>query len=127
MTVEEARAAVEHGVEGIVVSNHGGRFIEGLVNPVEVLPGIADAVGGKIPVLVDGSFRRGTDIISALALGARAVLVARPPLWGLSAYGAEGVQTVMEILQNETARTMALCGRINLAAIDRAVVRIHSR
>ena len=127
MTVEEARAAVEHGVEGIVVSNHGGRFIEGLVNPVEVLPGIADAVGGKIPVLVDGSFRRGTDIMSALALGARAVLVARPPLWALAAYGAEGVQTVMEMLQNETARTMALCGRINLAAIDRAVVRIHSR
>ncbi len=127
MTAEEARTAVERGVEGIVVSNHGGRFIEGLVNPVEVLPAIVDAVGGNIPVLVDGSFRRGTDIMSALGLGARAVLVARPPLWGLAAYGAEGVQTVMEMLQSETARTMALCGTINLAAIKRNVVRIHSR
>ncbi len=127
MTADEARTAVERGVEGIVVSNHGGRFIEGLVNPIEVLTAIADAVGGKIPVLVDGSLRRGADIVTALALGARAVLAARPALWGLAAYGAEGVQTVMEMLQNETARTMALVGRINLAAIDRSVVRIHSR
>jgi len=127
MSPEEASAAVERGVEGIVVSNHGGRFVEGLLSPIEALPAVADAVGGKIPVLVDGSFRRGTDIVIALALGARAVLVTRPPLWGLAAYGADGVQRVMEMLQDETSRTMALCGRVNLAAIDRRVVRIHSR
>jgi 4-hydroxymandelate oxidase len=127
MSPEEARTAVERGVNGIVVSNHGGRFTFGLATPIEVLPEVADAVGGKIPVLVDSNFRRGTDVVKALALGATAVMVTRPVLWGLAGYGAEGVQTVMEMLQSETARTMGLCGKPNLAALDRSVVRITKR
>jgi len=126
MSPEEARTAVERGANGIVVSE-GGRFVHGLASPIEALPGIVDAVGGKIPVLIDGGFRRGTDIIDALALGARAVLVARPVLWGLAAYGAQGVQTVIEMLQSESARTMGLCGKPNLAALDRTLLRIDRR
>jgi isopentenyl diphosphate isomerase/L-lactate dehydrogenase-like FMN-dependent dehydrogenase len=84
-------------------------------------------VGGKIPVLIDCDIRRGTDIIKALALGARAVLVTRPALWGLAAYGEEGVRTVLEMLQGETARTMALCGKRTLADLDRSLVRIDRR
>jgi 4-hydroxymandelate oxidase len=124
MSPEEARTAAERGVDGIIVSNHGGRFVQGLATPVEVLAEIVDAVGGKIPVLMDSDIRRGTDIVKALALGARAVLVTRPVLWGLAAYGEAGVKTVLEMLQGETARTMALCGKPNLAALDRSLVRI---
>jgi 4-hydroxymandelate oxidase len=127
MSPEEARTAAEHGMDGIVVSNHGGRFVQGLAAPIQVLPEIADAVGGKIPVLIDCDIRRGTDIIKALALGARAVLVTRPALWGLAAYGEEGVRTVLEMLQGETARTMALCGKRTLADLDRSLVRIDRR
>ena len=127
MTAEEARTAVERGIQGIVVSNHGGRFTTGLAAPIEVLPSIVEAVGGKAPVLIDGSFRRGTDIIKGLALGARAVLVCRPSLWGLAAYGAEGVQTVLEMLQTELARDMAMCGKVTLQSLDRSLVTIHQR
>lgn len=124
MSPEEARTAVERGVDGLIVSNHGGRFVPGLATPIEVLPEIVDAVSGKIPVLMDSDIRRGTDIVKALALGARAVLIARPVLWGLAAYGEAGVRTVLEMLQGETARTMALCGKPNLAALDRSLVRM---
>jgi len=124
MSPEEARTAVERGMDGLIVSNHGGRFVHGLATPIEVLPEIVDAVSGKIPVLMDSDIRRGTDIVKVLALGARAVLVARPVLWGLAAYGEAGVRTVLEMLQGETARTMALCGKPNLAALDRRLVRI---
>jgi len=127
MSPEEAETAVKRGVQGLVVSSHGGRFAGGLAAPIDLLPSIADAVGGKVPLLIDGSFRRGTDILKALALGARAVLVGRPPLWGLAAYGAEGVQTVLAMLQSELARSMGLAGRPNLAAIDRGLVQIHRR
>lgn len=123
---EEARMAVERGADGIVVSE-GGRSVPGLASPIEMLPVVVDNVGGRVPVLIDGGFRRGTDIIAALALGARSVLVARPVLWGLAAYGAEGVQTVLEMLQGESARTMGLCGKPNLAALDRTLVRIDRR
>ena len=92
-----------------------------------MLPSIVKAVGKQAPVLIDGSYRRGTDIMKALAFGARAVLVARPPIWGLAAYGATGVQTVMEMLQSELARTMAMCGKPTLASIDSSVVRISRR
>ena len=88
-----------------------------------VLPAVADAVNGRVPILVDGSFRRGTDVLKGLALGATAVLVARPPMWGLAAYGAEGVQTVVEILQTELARNMAMSGRPTISMIDRELVR----
>jgi len=127
MTPEEARTAVERGIQGIVVSNHGGRFSTGLATPIEALPSIVDAVGGRVPVLIDGSFRRGTDVIKGLALGARAVLVCRPSLWGLAAYGAEGVQAVLEMLQTELARDMAMCGKVTLQSLDRSLVTIHQR
>ena len=92
-----------------------------------MLPTIADAVSGKAAILIDGSFRRGSDILKGLALGAQAVLIGRPALWALSAYGADGVQKVLELLQTELARDMAGNGRIHLKAIDRTVVRIHRR
>ena len=126
MSADEAKAAVEKGVAGIVVSNHGG-VVPGLASPIEVLTSVVDAVGGKIPVLIDGGFRRGSDVVKALALGARAVLVTRPALWGLAAYGADGVQGVVELLQSEMASIMAGCGKPNLAALDRSVVRIVKR
>jgi 4-hydroxymandelate oxidase len=127
MSPEEAQTAVQRGVQGIVVSNHGGLASSGLAAPIEMLPSIADAVGGRAPILIDGSFRRGTDVLKALALGARAVLIGRPVLWGLSAYGADGVQTVLGMLQSELARSMGLCGKVNIAAIDRSLVKIHLR
>ena len=119
MDVETAETALGRGAGGLVVSNHGG---EGTL-PVDVLPAVADAVAGRVPVLVDGSFRRGTDVLKGLALGAAAVLVARPPMWGLAAYGAEGVQVVVEILQTELARNMAASGRPRIDLIDRELVR----
>ncbi len=127
MSPEEARTAVERGVQGIVVSNHGAGSTAGLAAPLDVLPSIAEAVGGKAPVLIDGGFRRGTDVLKGLALGARAVLLGRPPMWGLAAYGADGVQALMEMLQTELARNMAMCGKITLKDIDRSLVTVHRR
>ena len=127
MNPEEAQLAVSSGVDGIVVSNYGGIYTTGFADPIEVLPSIVDAVSGKIPVLIDGSFRRGTDILKALALGARAVLLGRPAVWGLAAYGAEGVQRVLEMLQTELARNMAHVGKPDLASLDRGVIKIHRR
>ncbi len=127
MSPEEARMAVERGYAGIVVSNHGGLLVSGLAAPIEMLPAIADAVGGKIPILVDGGFRRGTDILMGLALGARAVLLGRPPVWGLAAYGANGVQILLRMLQSELARDMAMCGKVTVGDIDRSLVTIHRR
>ena len=127
MSPEEAHAAVRNGIQGIVVSSHGDLHTNGLAAPIEMLPSIADAVGGNASLLIDGSFRRGTDVLKALALGARAVLIGRPVLWGLAAYGAEGVQTVLGMLQSELARSMGLSGRPNIKAIDRSLVKIHVR
>ena len=127
LSPEEAQKALGLGVQGIVVSSYAPRAITGLTSPIEMLPSIVDAVAGKMPVLIDGSFRRGSDVVKALALGARAVLLGRPPVWGLAAYGAEGVQKVVELLQTEVARDMAMCGKINIQALDRSVVRIHRR
>ena len=123
MSVGDARTALERGADGLVVSNHGGVVGGHSALPVDVLPAVADAVNGQVPILVDGSFRRGTDVLKGLALGATAVLVARPPMWGLAAYGAEGVQTVVEILQTELARNMAMSGRPTISMIDRELVR----
>jgi 4-hydroxymandelate oxidase len=108
MSVEDARIAVEAGVDAIVVSNHGGRVIDCSPSAIEVLPQITEAVGAKIEVLVDGGFRRGTDILKALALGARGVLIGRPVCWGLAAAGAEGVARVLQIMTSELARAMVL-------------------
>ncbi len=125
MTAEEADAAVKRGIQGIVVSNYGGLLTRGMASSIEMLPAIVDAVNGRAPVLIDGSFRRGSDIFKALAFGARAVLIGRPALWGLAAYGADGVQSLLEMLQTEVGRDMGQCGKPNLKAIDRTVVKIH--
>lgn len=125
MSPGEAQLAISNGIHAIIVSNHGGIYSSGFAHPIEVLPSITDAVGGKIPILIDGSFRRGTDILKALALGARAVMLARPIVWGLAAYGSEGVRTVLEMLQSELARSMALCGKPDVKSIDRSLVKIH--
>ena len=127
MSPAEAKAAVRHGVQGIVVSNYAAHESSGMAAPIEVLPAIADAVAGAVPILVDGGFRRGSDVLKALALGARAVLIARPPVWALAAYGAEGVQRLLELLQTELARDMAMCGKPNLRSIDSSMLRIHRR
>jgi 4-hydroxymandelate oxidase len=124
LTPEDAKLAIQYGAQGIVVSNHGGRYLDGAPSTIEVLPEIVDAVAGRVPVLIDGGFRRGTDILKALAIGAKAVLVGRPPLWGLGAYGQPGVARVLEMLQTELALAMGLAGRPNLKSIDRSLVRI---
>ena len=114
---DDAKRCVDCGVKGIMVSNHGGRHLDTTVTTAEVLAEIVDAVGKSAEVYVDGGIRRGTDIVKALALGARAVLVGRPPLWGLSVNGAAGVQAVMEHLHDEMLRAMRLCGAASLAAL----------
>jgi isopentenyl diphosphate isomerase/L-lactate dehydrogenase-like FMN-dependent dehydrogenase len=122
LTPEDAKLAVERGAAGIIVSNHGGRYLDGDPSTIEVLPGIADAVGGKIPVLIDGGFRRGTDVLKALALGAKAVMIGRPPLWGLGAFGAVGVTKVLELLKTELALAMGMAGVPNRGAVRRSLV-----
>jgi 4-hydroxymandelate oxidase len=123
LTAEDALLAVERGIDAIVVSNHGGRYLDYAPSSLEVLPEIVDAVKGRMPVLVDSGFRRGSDILKALALGAKAVCLGRVPRWGLGAYGAPGVQRVLEILQNELVAAMAQAGRPTLDSIDRTAVR----
>ena len=125
MTPQEAGAAVKQGIAGIVVSNYGGMLIPGMASSMEMLPSIVDEVGGKAPILIDGGFRRGSDIFKALAYGATAVMLGRPVVWGLAAYGPEGAQQVLEMLQTEIARDMAHCGRPTIKDIDRAVVKLH--
>ncbi|MET8851328.1 alpha-hydroxy acid oxidase [Amycolatopsis sp. NPDC004625] len=107
---EDARLAVHHGVAGIVVSNHGGRQLDTVAATIDVLPEIAAAVGGAVPVLLDGGIRRGTDVVKALALGADAVGVGRPVVWGLAAGGREGVTEVLELLREDFDQALALCG-----------------
>ena len=124
-TPEAAELALRQGVDGIVVSNYGGFAGSRTAALILTLPKIVDAVAGRAPVLVDGSFRRGTDILKALAFGAQSVLVGRPAMWGLAAYGADGVQGVIEMLQTELARYMAMCGKPNVAALDRTLLKIH--
>jgi isopentenyl diphosphate isomerase/L-lactate dehydrogenase-like FMN-dependent dehydrogenase len=121
-TREDARLAVEHGLDGIVVSNHGGRATETGRSTIEALPEVVEEVGGRIPVFLDGGVRRGTDVFKALALGAKAVGIGRPFLWGLGAFGQAGVERVLEILQGELKLVMGNCGTQNVAAIDRSYV-----
>jgi isopentenyl diphosphate isomerase/L-lactate dehydrogenase-like FMN-dependent dehydrogenase len=123
LTAEDARLCVENGVEGILVSNHGGRALDHSPATMEVLQEIVDAVGGRIPVIVDSGFRRGSDVLKALALGASAVCFGRAPRYGLASFGADGVQKVLEILQGELVLAMAQTGRPNLASIDSSLVR----
>jgi len=121
---DDALRCVDCGVKGIMVSNHGGRHLDTTVTTAEVLGEIADAVGRSAEVYVDGGIRRGTDIVKALALGARAVLVGRPPLWGLAVDGADGVRAVLEHLHDEMLRAMRLCGAASLAALTPDLVKI---
>jgi len=122
---EDAKVCVERGYDGIIVSNHGGRAMDYVPSTLEVLPEIVDAVGGKIPVLVDSGFRRGADIVKAIALGASAVCLGRAPRWGLGAFGPAGVQRLLEILHAEVRDAMARTGRATLAALDRTAVRTN--
>ncbi len=122
LTAEDALLAVERGAEGIVVSNHGGRQLDGCAAGLDALPEIVEAVAGRLPVLVDGGVRRGTDVVKALALGAAAVLVARPVAWGLAAAGREGVANVLAILRAETENAMALCGVRTVAEVTSDLV-----
>jgi isopentenyl diphosphate isomerase/L-lactate dehydrogenase-like FMN-dependent dehydrogenase len=120
---EDARLAQEHGADGLIVSNHGGRADDVGLATIDALPGIVEAVAGRIPVLVDSGFRRGSDVVKALALGARAVCIGRPYLWGLAAFGQEGVEAVLGLLRREVERSMRALGTPSLAAITRAHVQ----
>lgn len=121
-THEDARLAIEHGLDGILVSNHGGRSTETGRATIEALPEVVAEVGNRIPVFVDGGVRRGTDVFKALALGAKAVGIGRPFLWGLGAFGQAGVDRVLEILQGELKLVMGNCGTQTVADISRAFV-----
>ena len=109
-TAEDAELACEHGVDAIVVSNHGGRQLDAVAGTAELLPEVVEAVAGRIEVYVDGGIRRGSDVVKALALGARAVLAGRAPLWGLACDGEAGARRVLELLRDEIELALALCG-----------------
>jgi isopentenyl diphosphate isomerase/L-lactate dehydrogenase-like FMN-dependent dehydrogenase len=121
-TAEDARLAVEHGAAGVIVSNHGGRQLDGVAASIDVLPEVVEAVDGRVEVLVDGGIRRGTDVLVALALGARAVLAGRAPLWGLIAAGEDGARHVLELLRSEIELGLMLLGCPTPGAVTRAHV-----
>lgn len=118
VTREDATLAAARGVDGIIVSNHGGRQEESLRATLTCLPEVVEAVAGRLPVLIDGGFRRGTDIFKALALGASAICIGRPYLWGLGAFGEDGVSRVLAILRDELKRIMQFAGTTSVGAID---------
>lgn len=120
VTAEDASLAVEHGVDGIIVSNHGGRAEDSGRSTIESLPEVVDAVDGRMPVIVDSGFRRGTDIFKALALGADAIAIGRPYLWGLGSFGQEGVETVLDILTRELEIVMRQAGTPRIEEINRS-------
>lgn len=126
LTAEDAHQCAEHGIAGILVSNHGGRQLDTVAATIEALPEVVEAVSGQCEVYLDGGVRRGTDALKALALGARAVFVGRPVLWGLAAAQVEGAQHVLELLRDELELAMALGGRPALADIDATVVRTRA-
>ena len=119
---DEAREAIQHGVDGVIVSNHGGRQLDGAPGSLDVLPAVARAVDEKIPLFLDGGVRRGANVVKALALGATACFVGRPQLWGLSAAGADGVAHMLDLFRSEIDRVMALCGLRNLREIGTALL-----
>ncbi len=124
LTAEDALLAVEHGVDGIVVSNHGGRQLDGAIASIEALPEIVEAIADRCEVYLDGGVRRGVDVLKALALGAHAVLIGRPILWGLAVDGQAGVERVLKLLHGELEMAMGLAGKPTLASIDRSLVRL---
>ncbi len=122
LSPSEAKEAVAHGVDGVIVSNHGGRQLDGAIAGLDALPQIVEAVNGRIPVLMDGGLRRGADVVKAIALGATACLIARPQLWGLAIGGEAGVAHVLDIYRREIDRTMGLCGIKTIGEINRALI-----
>lgn len=122
VTAEDAALCLQHGVDGIIVSNHGGRSEASGRSTIETLPEIVAAVDGRIPVIVDGGFRRGSDIFKALALGASAICIGRPYVWGLGSFGQAGVERVLEILRTEFERVMKECGVTSVAQINSSYI-----
>ena len=122
MDVEDARIAADSGADALIVSNHGGRQLDGAPSSIHALPAIADAVGSRIEVWMDGGIRSGQDVLKAIALGAKATLVGRPFLYGLGAFGEAGVTRCLEIIRNELDLTMAFCGRTRIADVDRGIL-----
>jgi isopentenyl diphosphate isomerase/L-lactate dehydrogenase-like FMN-dependent dehydrogenase len=122
LTPEDAELAIGHGVAGVIVSNHGGRQLDTVLSGADALPAIAEAVAGRIDVIVDGGVRRGTDVVKALALGARAVMIGRPVTYGLAVGGARGAQRVLEILLTEVENALALTGCPRATDVDRSFV-----
>jgi isopentenyl diphosphate isomerase/L-lactate dehydrogenase-like FMN-dependent dehydrogenase len=110
LDAQDARRALDHGLDGVIVSNHGGRQLDCAPATIDVLPEVVAAVAGRVPVMVDGGFRRGGDVLKAIALGARAVLLGRTTLYGLAAAGEEGVRHVLQMIRAEIERTMILSG-----------------
>jgi len=125
VTAEDAVMCVEHGVDGIIVSNHGGRSMDYGPSTLEVLPEIVAAVNRRVPILTDSGYRRGTDILKALALGADAVLLGRATRWALGAFGAPGAQRLLEMMQQELAAAAAAAGHRTRASIDKTAIRTH--
>ncbi|BCL80794.1 alpha-hydroxy-acid oxidizing enzyme [Ktedonobacteria bacterium brp13] len=123
MTRNDAQLAVAHGIDGIVVSNHGGRQLDGTIASIEALPEVIEGADGRCEVYCDGGIRRGTDVLKALALGARAVLVGRPTLWGLAVNGEEGVRHVLQLLHDELALAMSLAGCPTLQDIQASLLK----
>ena len=123
-TAEDAHLAVEHGVEGILVSTHGGRQLDMTMGAIEMVPEIVEAAKGRAEIYVDSGIRRGSDVVKALALGARAVAIGRPSFWGLAVDGADGVHGVLELLREEIDRCMAYCGQTNIRELEPGLVNI---
>ena len=124
---DDARQALKCGADGVVVSNHGGRQLDGAIPSIVALPAIVDAVEDAIPVLIDGGFRRGVDVVKALALGARAVLIGRPHLWGVACAGEDGVHWVLELYRREIDRALALGSWDSVAKLDRSIFLVFER
>ena len=123
LTAEDAALAVEHGAAAIVVSNHGGRQLDGVPATLDALPEVADAIAGRVEIYLDGGIRRGTDVAKALALGARAVLAGRGPVFGLAAAGEDGVRHVLELLRDELTLALCLLGCTSPHEVTRAHVQ----
>jgi L-lactate dehydrogenase (cytochrome) len=122
LDVEDAKAAVDTGADAIIISNHGGRQLDGAPSSISMLPSIVDAVGDRIEVHFDGGIRSGQDVLRAVALGAKGTYIGRPFLYGLGAMGKDGVTLALEIIRKELDMSMALCGKRDIRAVDRGII-----